>query len=170
MKLKQEFVALDSSKHLIKNFDCTKKTMNDFLVKFAIKHAKQGISTTMVLTVDDPSLQKLPVVAYYTLGISSIYRDEIPSSSLPTYPIPLTLLARLAIDVHYQQQSLGRKSLIYALRHVVKLNDLGLKTHGLMLDVLDDEALSFYKKFNFFQEFPGNPMKLFVSMQELRKI
>lgn len=124
----------------------------------------------MVLLVEDANLQKLPIVAYYTLGISTVYRDKIPSSNLPTYPIPLTLLARLAIDVKYQKQNLGTKSLIYALRHALKLNDQGLKTHGLILDVLDDEALCFYKKFNFFQEFPGNPLKLFVSIQELRKL
>ena len=170
MKLSQEFVPLDPNKHLIKDFDCSKKTMNDFLVRFAAKHAKLGVSTTMVLSIDDTNSNKLPVVAYYTLGISTVYKNELPSPSLPTYPIPLTLLARLAIDINYQKQNLGTKSLIYALRHAVQLNEQGLKTHGLILDVLDDEALSFYKKFNFFQEVPGNSMKLFVSMNELKNI
>lgn len=170
MKFKQQFEPLDTQQHLVKDFDCTKKSMNDFLIKFAAKHAKQGISTTMVLTGDDNNLSKLPIAAYYTLGISTVYKQEIPSSSLPNYPIPVTLLARLAVDIHYQKQNLGTKTLIYALRHAVKLNDQGLKTHGLILDVLDDEALRFYKQFNFFQEFPGNAMKLFVSMQTLQKI
>ncbi len=169
MKFSQEFEPLNPNKHLIKEFDCTKKVMNDFLVRFAAKHAKQGISTTMVLTVDDSSLLK-PIAAYYTLGISTAHRNEIPSSSLPTYPIPLTLLARLAIDVKYQHQKLGTKSLIFALRHAVKLYEQGLKTHGLVLEILDEEALLFYKKFNFFQEFTTNPTKLFVSMNELKKI
>lgn len=169
LQLAQEFVPLDPSQHLINKFDCSKKVMNDFLIKYAAKHARQGLSTTMVLAVEEP-IEKTPIAAYYTLAISTVYREEIPSSALPKYPIPVTLLARLAVDVNFQGINLGKKSLIYALRHAARLNTQGLKTHGLVLEILDDQALSFYQKFNFFQEVPGNPMKLFVSMNELRKI
>lgn len=77
MKFSQEFALLNPSKHLIKDFNCAKKTMNDFLVRFAAKHAKQGLSTTMVLAVDNDSLKKIPIVAYYTLAISTVSRNEI---------------------------------------------------------------------------------------------
>lgn len=170
MSLNQQFVPLNPSEHLIRNFDCKKEGMNEFLVKYAAKHAKQGISTTMVLAVHDTILTKLPIAAYYTLALSTVHREAIPYSGLPTYPIPVTLLARLAVDVNFQGNNLGKKSLIYALRHSVRLNNQGLPTQGLVLDVLDAEALSFYKTFNFFQECTDNPMKLYVSMKELQKI
>jgi len=170
MRFNQEFVQLNSKEHLIKNFDCKKEGMNEFLIKYAAKHASKGISTTMVLTTNDSALVKLPVASYYTLALSTIHREALPCSGLPSYPIPVTLLARLAVDINYQGKNLGKKSLIYALRHSVKLRNQGLPTQGLVLDVLDTEALSFYKTFNFFQECTDNPMKLYISMNELQKI
>lgn len=168
MKLSQKFCAVDNSKHLIKNFDCGKKDMNQFLSRFAIKHAKLGLSRTMVLTIDD-NKDKKQVAAYYTIAASNVIRKTIPTTqSLQHYPIPIALLARLAVDINFQGNKLGEKALIYALRHSVRLCDRGLPAYGLVLDVLDNEALGFYKKFNFFQPFSDNPMRLFVPMNKLR--
>jgi hypothetical protein len=170
MIFNQEFFQLNPKEHLIKNFDCKKKSINEFLIKYAAKHASKGISTTMVLTISDSGLVKLPVAAYYTLALSTIHRESIPCAGLSSYPIPVTLLARLAVDTNYQGKNLGKKSLIYALRHSVRLKNQGLPSQGLVLDVLDAEALLFYKTFNFFQECTDNPMKLYISMNELQKI
>ncbi|QBR83786.1 GNAT family N-acetyltransferase [Legionella israelensis] len=170
MAFSQEFEPLDPKRHAIKEFDCGIDEMNKFLKKFAQKHAKQGISKTMVLTTNEHFSDKKEIAVYYTLSASTVKRKDIPSTSLPTYPIPVTMLARLAVNQKFQGKKLGTKSLIYALRHAVKLNDLGLSTHGLILDALDDNALKFYQKFDFFHPLPGNPLRLFVSMTELRKI
>lgn len=170
MTFAQEFEPLAQKEHAVKEFDCGIDEMNKFLKKFAQKHAKQGISKTMVLTTNEHYLDKNEIAAYYTLSASTVKRKDIPSISLPTYPIPVTMLARLAVDQKFQGKKLGTKSLIYALRHAVKLNDLGLATHGLVLDALDNQALQFYKQFDFFHSFPGNPLRLFASMVELRKI
>ena len=170
MTFSQEFEPLDPKKHAIKEFDCGIDEMNKFLKKFAQKHTKQGISKTMVLTTNEHYSDKKEIAVYYTLSASTVKRKDIPSTSLPTYPIPVTMLARLAVDQRFQGKKLGTKSLIYALRHAVKLNDLGLPAHGLILDALDDNALQFYQKFDFFHPLPGNPLRLFVSMTELRKI
>ncbi|OYQ77512.1 GNAT family N-acetyltransferase [Wohlfahrtiimonas chitiniclastica] len=171
MKLQQSFVPIDKSLHLIKSFNCGKSSMNEFLSRFAIKHAQLGLSKTFVLTVDDPMLDKLPIAAYYTLGISTVYRQDLPvSTSLPRYPMPVALLARLAIDNNFQRRNLGTKTLIYALRHAVKLCDYGLPAVGLVLDVLDEDALKFYQKFDFFKPLTNDPMRLFVSMESLRHI
>lgn len=139
-------------------------------MKYAAKHANKGISTTMVLTTSDLGLIKLPIAAYYNLGFSTIHREAIPCSGLPSYPIPVTLLAHLAVDVNFQGKNPGKKFLIYALRHAVRLKNQGLPTQGLALDVLNTDALSFYKTFNFFQKCADNPMKLYISMNGLQKI
>ncbi len=167
----QSFVPADKTKYLIKTFDCGKPEMNLFLSRFAIKQAKLGLSRTLVLPVDELVANKKPIAAYYSLAASTIYRQDIPSAqSLPRYPVPVALLARLAVDVNYQGNRLGEKSLIYALRHVVRLCDEGLPAYGLVLDVLDDDALKFYQRFNFFRIFTNDPMRLFVPMNVLRKI
>ncbi len=144
--------------------------MNQFLSRFAHKHAKLGLSCTMVLILDE-SAEKEKVVAYYTIAASNVVKQSIPTNqSLPHYPIPIALLARLAVDVNYQGKYLGEKMLIYALRHVSRLCDRGLPAYGLVFDVLDADALKFYQRFNFFYEFSDDPMRLFVPMSVLKKL
>lgn len=125
----------------------------------------------MVLPIEGSQTPKSPIAAYYTLAASTVTRQEIPNTnSLPRYPVPVALLARLAVDVNFQGQRLGEKALIYALRHTVRLCNEGLPALGLVLNVLDEDALAFYQHFAFFHPFTDDPMRLFVPMSALRKI
>ncbi len=55
---------------------------------------------------------KKSIAAYYTLVASTVFRKEIPDEqSLPHYPLPVVLLARLAVDLQHQGNRLGEKSL-----------------------------------------------------------
>ena len=171
MTLCQSFVPINKTEHLIKSFDCGKPEMNLFLSRFAIKHAKLGLSRTLVLPEVSTLPSKTPIAAYYTLAAATVSQQRIPvEHSLPRYPLPVALLARLAVDLQYQGKRLGEKTLIYALRHAVRLCDEGLPAVGLILDVLDEDALRFYQRFDFFHCFTDDPMRLFVSMNVLRKI
>ena len=145
--------------------------MNLFLSRFAIKNGKLGLSRTWVLPVDEPDKSKAPIAAYYTLASSSISRHDIPiDKNLPGYPVPVVLLARLAVDKNHQGQHLGEKTLITALRKSVELTDKGLPVIGLILDVLDENALYFYQKYEIFKPFTSDPMRLFVSLLVLRQL
>ena len=156
--------------HLLKKFDCGKNEMNTFLSRFAVKHAKLGLSRTFVLPVDEDAEKKM-VAAYYTLAMSTVTPKKLPiKQSLPNYAIATVLLARLAVDVNFQGRHLGEKSLIAALRHAVQLCDSGLPALGLILDVLDEDAFAFYQRFDFFHALTDDPMRLFVSMKTLREI
>lgn len=171
MKFCSEFVGLDVKKHHVKEFDCGKSSMNEFLHKFAAKNAQKGVSKTFVLAMQEgDEKEKQKIAAYYTISVATVSRDDIPTKGLPRYPIPVTLLARLAIDKKFQRQRLGSKVLIYALRHSVRLADAGMPTVGVALDVFDEEALNFYRSFNFFYDFTNDPMRLYAPMAELRKI
>lgn len=170
MPLNQQFVTADKNRHDLKKFDCGKPSMNEFLAKYAIKHNKLGLSRTYVLTEKQENT-KQAVAAYYTLAASTVVRENIPSrQSLPTYPIPVIMLARLAISCHYQGKGLGAKTLIYALRQAANLSQTGLPAYGLILDVLDPDALGFYQHFSIFSPFSDNPMRLFVPMETLLQI
>jgi ribosomal protein S18 acetylase RimI-like enzyme len=115
--------------------------------------------------------QKTPVAAYYTLASCTVTRGEIPADKrLPGYPVPVVLLARLAVDRHFQGQRLGEKTLVSALRHSVSLTERGLPAMELILDVLDEDALAFYQRFNLFQPFTEDPMRLFVPMTIVQQI
>ena len=167
MPLEQEFTAIDKGLHDLKSFDCGKGTMNEFLVRYAIKHGKLGLSRSYVLTEKHTSPKKT-IVAYYTLAVSTVTRAELPTTqSLPGYPVPVIILARLAVDKRHQGIGLGAKSLIYALRHTSRLSASGLPAYGLIVDVLDKSALAFYQCFEMFIPFTDNPMRLFVPMKTL---
>ena len=167
----QEFVLADKTKHDLKSFDCKKTEMNLFLSRFAIKNGKLGLSKTWVLPFEDSLKTKLLVAAYFTLASSSISRDDLPlKNNFPAYPVPIVLLARLAVDKNFQKLRLGEKTLITALRKSVELTDRGLPAVGLILDVLDNDALKFYQQYDMFLPFTKNPMRLFVPMNVLRQL
>ena len=144
--------------------------MNQFLSRFAAKHMELGISSTWVLT-DESATPKAPVAAYYTLSTATVTREEIPfNKSLPHYPVPVVLLAKLATDHRYQGQGIGEKTLVSALRKSVELTHSGLPAVGAILDVLDADALSFYQHYEIFEPFTDDPMRLFAPMTTLQQI
>tara|TARA_R110001592_G_scaffold254129_3_gene517482 strand:- start:26859 stop:27377 length:519 start_codon:yes stop_codon:yes gene_type:complete len=172
LAIQQEFVALNPSHFDVKAFDCGKPDMNTYLARFAAKNMELKLSMTWVLPRDKPVTgQKTPVAAYYTLASCTVTRDEIPTNDrLPGYPVPVVLLARLAVDRHFQGQRLGEKTLVSALRQSVTLTERGLPAMGLILDVLDEDALAFYQYFDLFKPFTDDPMRLFVPMTVIAQL
>jgi len=171
--LADQFVLLDAKQHDLKAFDCGKPEMNQFLSRYADKNRKLGLSSTWVLPeqLAQNEKKKSIVAAYYTLASATVSREKIPSDKkLPAYPVPVILLARLAVNSVYQKQGLGEKTLVTALRQCVRLTDRGLPALGVVLDVLDQEALGFYQSFDVFQNLTDNPMRLFVPMNVLRQV
>ncbi len=80
------------------------------------------------------------------------------------------LLARLAVSEKYQKKGLGTKTLVTALRQAVTLKERGLSSIGVVLDVLDEDALTFYNRFDVFHAFSDNPMRLFVPIHVIRQL
>mgnify|MGYP005864169857 CR=1 FL=1 len=174
MPVKKDFEVADKNLHDLKSFDCGKPGMNTFLAKNAVKHNKLGLSRTFVLPGTTPEITKAgqaPVAAYFTLTNSNVLRQEIPAEkSLPRYPIPVILLARLAVDSRYKGKGLGSKTLVYALRKAAALSKAGLPAFGVILDVLDDDALRFYQHFESFKPFTDDPMRLYISMKTVEQL
>ncbi len=161
---------MDSALHDLKGFDCGKPAMNEFLARHAVKHSRLGLSRTWVLPEVSEDRKK-PIAAWYTLAASTVTRKDIPArQSLPAYPLPMVMLARLAISRSHQGKGLGDKTLVYALRQAVNLSHAGLPAYGLILDVLDDDALQFYRRFKMLEPFTDDPMRLFVPMTTLEQI
>jgi GNAT superfamily N-acetyltransferase len=147
--------------------------MDSFLIRYAFKNAHLGISKTWVLLEEEKAGRaKFPVAAYYTLAVASVTREILPINrkDLPSYPVPVTLLARLAVSENYQKRGLGAKTLVTALRQAVILKDRGLPSIGVVLDVLDEDALTFYNRFEVFHAFSDNPMRLFVPMHVIQQL
>lgn len=171
MLLGTTFEVADTLKHDLKKFDCGKQSLNEYLSRFAVKNNGLGLSRTWVLPC--PSNEgKSNISAYFTLASSSVSRESLPkqSKSLPSYPIPIVLLARLAISLDYQNKQLGIKTLVHALRTAYSINQSGLPAIGVVIDVLDDDAMRFYEHIGIFTQFSDNPIRLFVHMDVINQL
>ena len=138
----------------------------------------KNISSTFVLPVIEEGIipgknGKSSIVAYFTLTQTVVRRDGLPpSGGLPTkYPIPVFLLARLAVDVRKQGEGLGELTLVTALRRAWECTSFpGVSSYGLVIDVLNDQAMAFYKSFGTFERMSGDDMRLFISNETLKGI
>ena len=169
-----EFLPLDPREINVKSFDCGKDAINIYLRRYAVKNMSLNLNRTFVLPYTSrESPEKSHVAAYYTLAHQTLVREELPDpSKLPRYPVPVILLAQLGIDRRFHRQGLGAKTLVHALRHAYQVasNPNGIPALGIVLDVLDQNALAFYRSFDFFLSLTDNPMKLFVPMASLETL
>ena len=91
------------------------------------------------------------VIGYYTLAAGAVAFEHLPTDiarKLPRHPVPVVLLARLAVDQSRQGQRLGEGLLLDALQRVLDLSsELGI--HAVEVDASDDAAVAFYRKYGF---------------------
>lgn len=164
------FVELDKAAHDRKSFDCGTRELNDFLQHFAARHREAGISKTMVLPDrDSPS----SLCAYYTLSHTEIKRQTLPaatSKKLPHYPVPVLLIAQLAVHQLAQGQGLGKVTLICALRHCLEIN-VHLPSYAVIVDALDGGVQSFYEQYGFKElDHHNGRIRLYLPMKTVEQL
>jgi GNAT superfamily N-acetyltransferase len=169
-----DVIPLSKLHHNVKYFDCGTPSITQYLGRYAVKNMGLKLSNTFVLAYQDPAgNQKQKIAGFYTLASVTVAPENVPSDKkLPGYPVPLILLAQFGIDKSVQGQGLGKKLLFRALRHAYQIccNEQGTPAIGVVLDAVDESALSFYQSFDYFLPFPGDPMRLFVPIAVLADI
>lgn len=172
--LTTRFLPLDTGVINVKSFDCGKNAINTYLRRYAAKNMALNLNRTFVLPCTlKAGSKKSHVAAYYTLAHQTLIREDLPDPShLPRYPVPIILLAQLGIDQRFHRQGLGAKTLVHALRHACQIasNPKGIPAMGVVLDVLDHDALAFYQSFDFFLPLTNNPIKLFAPISSLESL
>ncbi|MBL4659277.1 MAG: GNAT family N-acetyltransferase [Alcanivoracaceae bacterium] len=151
------------SKNLLESFDCGNDTLNEWLSKRALKNQDNGAIRTFVIS------NKQKVIGYYALTSGSIERLSAPKSlsrNMPE-PIPVAILARLAIDVNYQGQQLGARLLRDAMKRILSVSqNIGIK--AMMVHAISESAKEFYLSYGF-KESTNNSMLLFYSVKDIIK-
>lgn len=169
-----EFLPLDVRSVNVKQFDCGKGPINTYLRRYAAKNMALNLNRTFILPHPDTQAStKQRIAAYYTLAHQTVARADIPvHRRLPRYPVPVILLAQLAVDLELHGRGLGAKTLIHTLRHAYRISTApnGIPSAGVALDVLDQDVLKFYSHFDFFAPMVDKPMKLFVPMESLESL
>jgi GNAT superfamily N-acetyltransferase len=128
-------------------FICGKAPLDDFLRSLASQYEKRGLGRTYVALRGGGK----EVYGYYTLASGAIPTSHLPpkvARKLPKHPVPVILLARLAIDQAAQGKRLGEYLLMDALRLSLGLSEaVGL--FAVEVDAIDEQAKRFYEKYGF---------------------
>lgn len=156
---------LDAS-HDVDAFDCGKEPLDRFLQRHALVNQKAGSAQTYVVCRGEQR-----VAGYYSLAVGAVEHADAPgrvSKGLARHPIPVMLLARLAIDRSEQGKGLGKALLKDALLRTAQAADIaGIR--ALLVHAKDDEARAWYERFDFEQS-PTDPYHLFLLMKDLRAL
>lgn len=156
-------VPLDAS-HDLSQFSCGKPEMDDWLRRYALTNMNLGATRTYVTCETGGSV----VRGYHSLAASSIEFAKAPRKvrkQLGRYPIPVVLLARLAVDQRFQGKGVGAALLIDALRRAHAAAQV-IGARAVLVDALDDDARAFYEKYDF-ERSPTHPYQLLLLMQDL---
>lgn len=123
-------------------FHCGTEVLDTFFRQYAGQNQfKHQIGVTYVLA------DEAAVAAYVTVASHSLVLPESVRGRLPSYQIPVLLIARLAVDRRYEGQGLGRR----LLQGCCELAVEQAERTGCFAVVTDakPEAISFYRKFAF---------------------
>lgn len=137
-------VELLTDEHNLEGFDCGKAELDDWLVHTAPVAARAGTAATYVLC------RGPRVVGYYALAMGSVSHSSAPSRlrrGMPD-PVPVVVLARLALDRSEQDSRLGGHLLVDALRRCVR-GGQEFGARAVIVDAIDDRAAAFYRHFGF---------------------
>lgn len=155
-----------SKDHILESFDCGSKPLTEWLKKHALQSQQSGQTRTMVIT-DKNNI----VIGYYAYNVISVeHESSTPQrvkKGLSRQPIPVFLIARLAIDLKYQGQRLGERLLLSALRGAASITGT-VPIRAIIVDALNEEAKQFYLKFDF-EPFPPDSLRMWLLMKDLLK-
>jgi GNAT superfamily N-acetyltransferase len=151
--------------HITGRFDCGKPPLNEFLKKYALQNQSSYVSRTFVTTLRDAR-----IAGYYSLAASSVEHGEASmrvKKGLAKTPVPVILLARLAVDKEFAGQGLGQALLKDALNRSLQVTEQ-IGARAVLVHAKDPEAREWYKKNADFEESPTDPLHLFLLMKDIK--
>ena len=144
-------------------FDCGQAALNQFLQRYALVNQKANSAQTYVFCQGDV------VVGFYSLAVGSVEPGTAPSrvmKGLARHPIPVMILARLAVDKEHQRKRLGQALLKDALLRTAQAADIaGIRC--LLVHAKDDAAQQWYESWEFVPS-PTDPYHLFLMLKDLK--
>ena len=149
----------------VESFDCGQAELNQFLQRFALTNQQSNSAQTYV------SCRSGAVVGFYSLSVGS----ADPASAAPRvvkgmsrHPVPVMILARLAVDLQHQGLGLGKALLKDALKRTAQAADIaGIR--ALLVHAKDDPARIWYQNWEF-EPSPTDPLHLFLLLNDLKSM
>jgi len=154
-----------SASHTLDAFDCGVADLNRFL----IKHARQSQHGNSVNTYVACDANK--IVGFYSLTVGSVIHAQATSRMLKgqaKHPVPVMILARLAVDKNAQKKGIGRGLLKDVLLRMVQASEI-VGMRALLVHAKDEDSKNGYKQFGF-EESPTDSLHLFLLMKNVKEL
>jgi len=159
-KLRIELLA---RRHAVEPFDCGRPPLNLYLQRHAFTNQAAGAGRTYVAVSGEE------VVGYYTLAAGQVEYEAAPervSKGLARQPIPVLLLARLAVGLGWQGRGVGGGLIKDVMVRAAAAADIaGIR--ALYVEAKDDAARHFYERLDFFAS-EEEPDHLYLLMKQVR--
>lgn len=151
--------------HDVDGFDCGHAALNRFLTRFALPSQQANAAQTYL------GLADARVVGFYSLVAGEVAYAGAPerlTKGLAQHPVPLMLLARLAVDRAWKGRGLGAGLLKDAMRRTLRVADI-VGIRALAAHAKDETSRAFYDHFGFIAS-PTDPLHLFILTKDLRRV
>jgi GNAT superfamily N-acetyltransferase len=151
--------------HALDAFDCGNPALNDWLIRHARQAHASGSARTYVV-VDDQR-----IAGYFSLAVGQIDSLEAPErvrKGMGHYPIPVVILARLAVSSADQGRGLGVGMLQDAIRRTLAVAEQA-GVRALLTHPIDESAARFYLRFGF-EASPARDQQLILLLKDARRL
>jgi GNAT superfamily N-acetyltransferase len=149
--------------HNVEQFTCGQPELDRFLIRHALQAQQSNSSQTYVALSDSE------VVGFYTIVAGEVQHPQAPQrvvKGMSRHPIPLLVLARLAVHSNAQGRGLGSGLLLDALGRTLQVADV-IGVRALAVHAKDDQAAAFYRHFGFVPS-PTDARHLFMIIKDIR--
>lgn len=149
----------------VESFDCGQSALNQFLHRYALVNQRSNSAQTYV------SCNSGRVVGFYSLAVGSV--DQATAAPRVTkgtaqHPVPVMILARLAVDLQHQRVGLGKALLKDALMRTAQAADIaGIR--ALLVHAKDEQARQWYQCWEF-EPSASDPFHLFLLKKDLKAL
>lgn len=152
--------------HRLEGFDCGKPTLNHWLLHHARQAQTSGSARTFVVAE-----QENRVAAYFSLTVGQVDTVEAPErirQGMGRFPLPVVILARLAVSRKNQGLGLGVGMLQDAIRRTLVIAEqAGIR--AILTHPIDEDAARFCTRFGFIAS-PLRQQQLLLLLKDARKI
>jgi GNAT superfamily N-acetyltransferase len=154
----------DAARHDVTRFRCGNEVLDRWLVRYAGQNQRRDAARTFVAAADDKQ-----VYGYYTILAGQLDHREATAETSEGlsrhFPIPVAILARLAVDADRQGQGIGAALLNDALARVVRASEQ-VAVRAVVVHAVDEHAAECYERFGF-RALSAAPPTLMVTLAEL---
>jgi len=145
--------------HFLDQFACGEADLDEWLKRRAMSNQLSGASRTFVVADQDKR-----IYGYYAMAAGAVAHQMATSSvrrNMPD-PVPVMVLARLAVDHRAQGIKLGASLLQDAVNRAVAVSQ-NAGVRALLVHALHDRAKQFYEHYGF-QASSVHPMTLMLRL------